>query len=84
MILNSEVNKLFLGLRAINYFDAYIQYGMTPKFQLEVSENKVIFFPPSQFTELLKSKGFRGPQDKNGCSKRRCVVTVTLHLTCLR
>jgi hypothetical protein len=40
-----------------------IYCGLFPKFQLEVSENKDVIFPPSNFTDPLKSihEPLRGP-----------------------
>jgi hypothetical protein len=42
-----EVKSHFWRLNAINYFVAYIQWKV--KFQLAVSENKVVF-PPHPYT----------------------------------
>lgn len=68
MVKFSEVNKQFLSLQAINYFVAYIHHWIKAnKFQLEVSDNKcVFFFYSSNFMDSLKS--INGPQVKNGCS----------------
>ena len=58
-----DVNKHFWSLEAINYLVAYIHFESKVKFQLEVSENRVvIFYPPSKFTDSLR---VRGPQVKN-------------------
>ena len=54
-----EVNKYVSSLEAINYFVAYMPTEWKAKFQLEVSENKVVIFFPIHVHGPLKPP--RGP-----------------------
>jgi hypothetical protein len=56
-------NEHFWSLDAINYFVAKIRHWIKTKFQIEVSENKVLIFSPSRSTDA----GVRGPQVTNCC-----------------
>jgi len=47
--------KHFWGLEVINNMLPTVTIEEKAKFQLEVSENEVVIFPPSKFTDPLKS-----------------------------
>ena len=50
-----EVEKYFWSLAAINYLLPTFITEWKAKFQLQVSENEVVIFFPSKFTNPLKS-----------------------------
>jgi len=81
-----EVSKHFWSLEAVNYFVAYIISEWTAKFQPEVSESKVVIFPPSKFRDpwnlFMDSHGVRRPQVKSCCPilKRKFFIYIHIYI----
>jgi len=65
---NDTIGNRTHDLPACNAVPRPIAPRLPPKFQLEVSENKVVIFSSSKLLDPLKT--FHGPQVSNGWSIR--------------